>query len=57
MAQVLTEVAALPNQVIKAIDNVVETGMKEQFDIHLTLFGRKIGVKVEVSLLSKEPGA
>jgi len=57
MAEVLQTVAALPNQVLKSVDNVIETGLSEEFDIHMTLFGRKIGVKVQVSLLSKEPAA
>ena len=50
---VLNDVAAVPNRIIDAIDNVVESGVKEQFDIHLTLFGREIGIKVEVALLHK----
>jgi hypothetical protein len=55
VADTLQKVADVPNQIIKAADNVIETGMKETFDISFTVFGRKIGVAVEVSLLSKEP--
>lgn len=56
MPDTLQKVAEIPNQIIKAADSVIETGMKEKFDISFTVFGRKIGVAVEVSLLSKEPG-
>lgn len=53
VADTLQKVADVPNQIIKAADNVIETGLQEEFDVHFTVFGRKIGVKVQVSLLSK----
>lgn len=56
MPEMLETVAAVPNKIIKAADSVLETGMKEKFEVSFTVFGRKIGVSVEVSLLSKEPG-
>lgn len=57
VADTLQKVADVPNQIIKAADNVIETGLQEEFDVHFTVFGRKIGVKVQVSLLSKAPSS
>ncbi len=53
MAEPLKGLMDLPNQVASAADKVIETGLKERFDISFTVFGRKIGVAVEVSLLEK----
>lgn len=54
MAAPLETIAAVPNQIINAADSVIATGETSKFDLTLTLFGRKIGVNVEVFLLAKD---
>lgn len=56
MANTLERIADVPKDILKAVDSVVDTGEQSKIDFTVTIFGRKIGVNIEVFLLAKDGG-
>jgi hypothetical protein len=55
---IFSEVFGVLGQLAAAVERVVVNGMTEHLDLRFSVFGRRVGISAEVSLLDKpEPKA
>jgi hypothetical protein len=54
---IFTDVFGVVGKIVGAVERVLTSGLTEKVDARFSVFGRRIGVSCEVSLLDKKPEA